>query len=106
MRIAFTSCFSAEIVRDQPVWQDIAAGDPDVLVLLGDSIYLDCSGRYDAMGLQQLAAWDFARYAHALYRLEQELDLEEMRIRAVLGDPRGPVERAADAVRRAQQDAA
>ncbi|NOG69226.1 Na+/H+ antiporter [Roseicella sp. DB1501] len=45
-------------------------------------------------------------HAHALYRLERELDLEETRIRAVLGDPRGPAERAADAVRRAQQDAA
>jgi alkaline phosphatase D len=41
MRIAFTSCFSATLYSDQPVWGWIKARQPDHLVLLGDSIYLD-----------------------------------------------------------------
>ena len=42
-------------------------------------------------------------HADTLQKLEQELDLEELRVRAVLGDPRGPAERAADAARRAAE---
>jgi alkaline phosphatase D len=41
MRIAFASCFHSKIFPDQPVWDWIAAKNPDHLVLLGDSIYLD-----------------------------------------------------------------
>ncbi|WP_165838869.1 Na+/H+ antiporter [Roseicella frigidaeris] len=42
-------------------------------------------------------------HADILQKLERELDLEELRVRAVLGDPRSPAERAADAARRAAQ---
>lgn len=41
MRIAFASCMNTEVFADQPVWDWIAAQQPDHLVLLGDSIYLD-----------------------------------------------------------------
>jgi alkaline phosphatase D len=41
MRIAFASCMSIDVYKDQPVWDWIAARKPDHLVLLGDSIYLD-----------------------------------------------------------------
>lgn len=41
LRIAFTSCFSAGVFPQQPVWDQIAASHPQLLLLLGDSIYID-----------------------------------------------------------------
>lgn len=41
MKIAFTSCMLEQRFEQQAVWQRIQAADPDYLVLLGDSIYLD-----------------------------------------------------------------
>lgn len=41
MRIAFTSCSNRRLFKPQAVWSAIAAQQPDALVLLGDSIYLD-----------------------------------------------------------------
>ncbi len=41
MKIAFTSCMDAERVPRQPVWQAIQNENPDVLLLLGDQIYMD-----------------------------------------------------------------
>lgn len=75
MRIAFTSCFSAVLFKKQPVWKEIAAARPDKLVLLGDSMYLDCSGGLaedgqtplNAEGVRTLSANAFAKHAHGLY---------------------------------------
>jgi len=39
--LAFTSCARIAHVRDQPVWDEIAAHAPDALLLLGDNVYLD-----------------------------------------------------------------
>jgi len=39
--LAFTSCIRREAFPDQPQWDDIAAVDPDHLLLLGDQIYMD-----------------------------------------------------------------
>ena len=41
MKIAFASCMCTRVFKDQPVWDWIANQNPDHLVLLGDSIYLD-----------------------------------------------------------------
>lgn len=41
MRVAFVSCICTTLYTDQPVWEWIAAQQPDHLVLLGDSLYLD-----------------------------------------------------------------
>ncbi len=41
MKIVFTSCMDAERVPTQPIWSKIAADLPDVLMLLGDQIYMD-----------------------------------------------------------------
>lgn len=41
MRIAFASCMCSQVFKDQPVWDQIAEQQPDYLVMLGDSIYLD-----------------------------------------------------------------
>lgn len=40
-KIVFTSCMDAERVPDQPVWDQIRDEAPDVLMLLGDQIYMD-----------------------------------------------------------------
>lgn len=40
-RIAFSSCMNAERCPEQPVWDAIAAQKPDLLLLLGDLIYMD-----------------------------------------------------------------
>ncbi|WP_426306035.1 hypothetical protein ACN9MJ_01720 [Acidovorax facilis] len=41
MKIVFTSCMDAERVADQVIWKRIAQEHPDVLMLLGDQIYMD-----------------------------------------------------------------
>ena len=41
MKIAFASCMDAIRVPEQPVWTKIQAEQPDVLMLLGDQIYMD-----------------------------------------------------------------
>ncbi|MFI8618630.1 alkaline phosphatase D family protein [Acidovorax sp. NPDC077693] len=42
MKIVFTSCMDAERVADQEIWRRIAEHEqPDVLMLLGDHIYMD-----------------------------------------------------------------
>ena len=42
MKIVFTSCMDAERVADQAIWTRIAQQEqPDVLMLLGDQIYMD-----------------------------------------------------------------
>lgn len=41
MKIAFASCFDGLKDSKQPVWKAVAAKKPDVLLLLGDSIYMD-----------------------------------------------------------------
>lgn len=41
MRIAHTSCFSPTVFPLQPVWRQILAARPDLLVLTGDSVYID-----------------------------------------------------------------
>lgn len=92
MRIAFTSCFSAALFKSQPVWKEIANAQPDVLVLLGDSMYLDCSGGLTAdgqqplnmSGLQTLADNLFAKHAHGLYQKQ----LQQADFKALIARPR------------------
>jgi alkaline phosphatase D len=70
MRIAFTSCFSAELFPDQPVWDEIAKANPDVLVLLGDSMYLDVGldAAYNTAALQQMATGVFSAHVHKRFQ--------------------------------------
>ncbi len=66
-RIAFTSCSHIEFRPDQPVWDLIAAADPQLLLLLGDTVY---------MSYEPTDPWDFERLdglyakqlAHAPFR--------------------------------------
>jgi alkaline phosphatase D len=41
MNIIFTSCMDAERIPSQPIWDHMADEEPDVLILLGDQIYMD-----------------------------------------------------------------
>ncbi len=41
VKIAFASCAKLQSLAVQPGWSDIEAASPDVLLLLGDTVYLD-----------------------------------------------------------------
>ena len=64
MKIAFASCMCTRVFDTQPVWTQIAAQQPDALVLLGDSIYLDIAAPEPP---QDMSDDNFARHLHALY---------------------------------------
>lgn len=66
MKIAFTSCMSTTVFRDQPVWDQIRAQQPDQLVLTGDSIYIDAD--YGPVHPKQMSDNDFAQYVFGRYR--------------------------------------
>ncbi|WP_156370407.1 MULTISPECIES: hypothetical protein [unclassified Acidovorax] len=81
-KIAFTSCMSTEVFSArQPVWEDIGWHKPDVLVLLGDSIYIDCPWPKGPDGMVTEPALlnpsDFAAHVHRLYR--KQLAVPEFR---------------------------
>lgn len=65
MKIAFTSCLLAQRFDRQPVWQRIQAADPDVLLLLGDNIYLDIDA-----APRRMQDNEFAEHCHARYQAQ------------------------------------
>jgi alkaline phosphatase D len=65
MRIAFASCMFNRVFSNQPVWSRIAAHQPDHLVLLGDSLYLDIA---TATHPRDMNDDEFAQHQFALYR--------------------------------------
>lgn len=66
MKIAFTSCMSTTVFRDQPVWDQIRAQQPDRLVLTGDSIYIDAPPY--AVHPKQMSDNDFAQHVFGRWR--------------------------------------
>ena len=85
MKIAFASCMCTRVFKDQPVWAQIAAQQPDRLVLLGDAIYLDIA---TATHPQAMTDDEFAQHLFALY---SEL-LAQKQFRALVqGLPKGAV---------------
>lgn len=66
MRIAFTSCLSATVFPQQPVWNQIMALRPDALILTGDSIYID-EITHPAHP-KKMADFEFLQLAAAKYR--------------------------------------
>ena len=83
MKIAFTSCMStASYATSQPVWATVAEQTPDVLVLLGDSVYIDCPPQADGFGHPHPSddAYndnDFATHLHGLY--QRQLNVPEFK---------------------------
>ncbi len=76
MKLIFVSCMDAERVPTQPVWKKIQSEKPDVLLLLGDQLYMDWGdlaesnlkktiARHPAAGLEA-----FAREMHRRYELQ------------------------------------
>lgn len=65
MKIAFTSCMLEQRFEQQPIWQRIQAADPDYLVLLGDSIYLDID-----VHAQRMDDEAFGEHCHARWRAQ------------------------------------
>lgn len=53
MKVAVTSCAKLQQINPQPVWAEIMAEQPDVLLLLGDNIYLDHDRHTDPEQLRQ-----------------------------------------------------
>lgn len=80
MKIVFTSCMDAERVRQQPVWDRIRAQQADVLMLLGDQVYMDwgdlgASGWREAIRDKPAKALEaFAVELHRRYALQWEVD--------------------------------
>jgi hypothetical protein len=73
MKIAFTSCIDAVDDPTQPVWTAIKAQQPDVILLLGDLMYMDYG--LAIMGSERPLGWPrkvtnavFASTMHARYR--------------------------------------
>jgi alkaline phosphatase D len=66
MRIAHTSCFSATVFPDQPVWRHILAARPDRLVLTGDAIYID--ELTSPLHPKQLSEYEFVELVAEKYR--------------------------------------
>jgi alkaline phosphatase D len=64
MRIAFTSCTCTRLFADQPVWDWIAAQQPDRLLLLGDMVYTDIGAPEPPA---QMGDDAFAQHLWALY---------------------------------------
>lgn len=52
MKIAVASCIKIQQTNPQPVWQEIQREEPDVLLLLGDTIYLEHNHHVDAEELR------------------------------------------------------
>lgn len=67
MKIAFTSCTSANLVPDQPIWDDIRASGPKHVVLLGDNIYNDVPD-FGISHLKEMSDWEFAEHLFARYQ--------------------------------------
>lgn len=85
MRVAFASCAFTGVFPQQPVWDWIAAQQPDHLVLLGDSTYFDV---FAATHPRDLDDWGFAQHAHARY---VELIAQPQLQALVAGMPAGTV---------------
>ncbi len=63
MKIAFTSCFDARSDKKQKVWKKVSIENPDVLLLLGDSIYMDFG-----FTLNRPRSWKQQKFANKMYK--------------------------------------
>lgn len=74
MKIAFASCAKIQDLALQPAWDDIRVQRPDVLLLLGDTVYLDRNDHHDpaqlAADLRQLYQRQFAQPQFAALRAD------------------------------------
>lgn len=76
MRIAFTSCFDALDDPVQNVWTTIAGHQPDVLLLLGDSVYMDfgLTGERRLGWPREISDLEFANTLYSRYRAQWQVE--------------------------------
>lgn len=89
MRIAFTSCLDAIDAPQQPVWAALAAERPEVLLLLGDTIYMDYGpslGWPKAYSLKKFAREMHRRYAAQWAVPGWRAALQQIKVRAAIWD--------------------
>jgi alkaline phosphatase D len=72
VKIAFTSCSHPRKHPSQPVWLQVLALDPDVLLLMGDNVYVEDHWWNVWVGkpARKLADDGFASHLHARYRMQ------------------------------------
>lgn len=64
MKLAAVSCSKFQQINPQPVWAEIMAEKPDVLLLLGDTVYLEHDNHSDPVALaKELRALYEAQFA-------------------------------------------
>jgi alkaline phosphatase D len=70
MKVAFTSCFDVLDDPSQTVWLRVADERPDVLLLLGDSIYMDFGPPFPGFShpLGKPQGWSPERFAKEMYQ--------------------------------------
>jgi len=69
MKVAFTSCFDVLDDPSQEVWLRVADEQPDVLLLLGDSVYMDFGPPFPGFShpLGKPQGWSPERFAKEMY---------------------------------------
>jgi alkaline phosphatase D len=77
MKVAFASCMSSTVFVQQPVWDQIAARQPDRLLLLGDSVYIDAAPFPNNEHPKKALPLDFL--THVLGRWRLQLDQPQFR---------------------------
>ena len=69
MKISFTSCFDVLDDNEQKVWRKVSEQHPDVLLLLGDSIYMDFGiAIMSDHPLGKPRRWGLERFSDEMYR--------------------------------------
>src|SRR5262245_29761877 len=95
LTIAFTSCMDADQRPQQRAWSLIAGQQPDMLLLLGDQIYMDWG-----LSLARVPKWkraieqggaaaldEFTAEMHRRYKAQWEVDSFQALIRSLSSDP-------------------
>lgn len=103
MKIAFTSCMDAIGVPDQPIWERIQNVEkPDVLMLLGDQIYMDWGlGKSKRRRLidnintdikaRQEGLKEYAQDMHNRYEAQWAVTSFRQLVRSIMTKPQGQI---------------
>ena len=68
MKIAFTSCCDPHNDKTQTAWPELAKHEPDVLVLLGDNMYMDYGLGGGSIKLKAPKGFSDIDFANAMYK--------------------------------------
>ena len=68
MKIAFTSCCDPVNDKDQIAWTNLAEQNPDILILLGDNMYMDYGLGKDSIELKAPKDFNDTDFANVMYQ--------------------------------------